>query len=163
MTKKEHKAKEKKTQIEDKVELQEFEETKRQLARALADYQNLQRRVDEEKSVIGKFAAQYLLLQLLPIAENLSQATEHAPEEEKKSSWFTAVSISVNQLKELLKKEGSEEINPQNGQFDPNEHEAVDVIEGQEDNKVVRVMQKGYMLHGKVIQAARVQVSKKVV
>lgn len=137
------------------------QELKGQLQRALADYQNLQRRVAEERIVLGKFATQYLLLELLPIVDQLEQAVETAPEEEKKSVWFRAVAISVKQLKDIVKKEGIEDIAASNIDFDPNEHEAIDTAEGKEDNKVIAVIQKGYRLHDKVIVAAKVRVSKK--
>lgn len=152
---------EKSEDIASKGQGQNNEELKAQLQRALADYQNLQRRVEDERIAISKFATQYLILELLPIVDNLEQAVGTAPEEEKKSVWFQAVQMSVGQLKDLLKKEGIEEIAPTDLQFDPHEHEAIDSVPGQEDNKVVDVLQKGYKLHGKVIRAAKVRVSKR--
>lgn len=132
-----------------------------QLKRALADYQNLQRRVQEERIMIGQFATQSLLLELLPIVDNLDQTVETAPNDEKNSVWFKAVEISVKQLKDILKNEGVEDLAPDGKQFDPNEHEAVDTVAGEEDDKVAQVLQKGYKLHGKVIRAAKVRVSKR--
>lgn len=128
--------------------------------RAMADYQNLQRRVAEDRQSMIKFATEEILMQLLPVVTHLETAVLTAPSEDKKSGWFAAVTISVGQLKDVLKKEGLEEINPEDKQFDGNEHEAVDVIEGK-DNRIIKVYEKGYKLHGKVVKAARVQVGKK--
>ena len=69
--------------------------------------------------------------------------------------------MSVTQLKDVLQKEGIEEINPVNELFNPEEHEVVDVQEGEEENKIITVVQKGYALHGKVIRPARVKVIKR--
>lgn len=139
---------------------QKNEELELAAKRALADYQNLQRRYVEEKQALSKFATQNLLMELLPLVDHLDQAVITAPEEEKQSGWFTAVAMIAKQLKDLLAREGLEEINPHGEQFDPNQHEVVDVIAGEEPDKIMQVYQKGYALNGKVIRVAKVQVSK---
>lgn len=133
-----------------------------QLQRALADYQNLQRRVEEERHALSRFANQVLLLELLPIFEHLQQIVAFAPEAEKQSSWFAPLAMTVSQLQDVFKHEGVEEINPIGEMFNPNEHEAVDTVAGDEDNKVVTVLSRGYILRDKVIKEARVTVSKRL-
>ncbi len=150
-----------KNEANDAKSLGDVQDLHDQLKRALADYQNLQRRVTEEKEAIGKFATQILLLELLPVIGNLEQVVASAPDDEKKSSWFAGLVIVLTQLHEVLKKQGVEEINPANEQFNPEQQEAVDVVEGEEEGKVVQVLQKGYTLHGRVIQVAKVKVAKK--
>lgn len=141
--------------------LVEKEEYKVQAQRAMADYQNLQRRVAEERTSIGQFATQMLVSDLVPALDHLDLAINTAPEDEHKSSWFQAATMSVKQIKDVLAKAGVTEINPENEVFDPNHHEAVDVVDGDEDDKITKVHAKGYAMHGKVIRPARVQVSKK--
>lgn len=147
--------------VEEANQDDKIEELTAQVKRALADYQNLQRRVQEERQAIGQFATQQVLFALLPIVDQLEQVVETAPKEEQQSAWFQATAMSVKQLQELLKKEGVESITPEGAPFDPNEHEAIDTTEGEEDDKVAQVFQKGYKLHGKIIRAAKVRVSKR--
>lgn len=133
-----------------------------QLKRALADYQNLERHVLKEKETIGKFATQLFLTELLPIVDNITKAVETAPEHEQKSAWFTAVAMSMKQLQDLLQREGVVVLNPVNEVYNPNEQEVVDVIEGNTDNVIVAVLEKGYKLHDKVLKPAKVRVARKV-
>jgi molecular chaperone GrpE len=132
-----------------------------QLKRALADYQNLEKRIAEGRSELTSWATGNLLIQILPVLDNLEKAMEGMNEEEKKSGWAKGVEMSVKQLKEVLKGEGLEQIDIRaDGQFDPALHEAVDTKEG-EDDRVLEVVTKGYNLKGKVLRPARVVVGRK--
>src|SRR3990167_6838632 len=116
---------------EDVKKLKEELETQKKLyLRALADYHNLEKRINEGKEEESKQATRRIVLRLLPFLDNLE------------------------------KEEGIEEIDIQGKQFDPEQAEAVDIVEGQEENKVADVLQKGYALSGKVIRPAQVRVTK---
>ena len=130
-----------------------------QLKRALADYQNLEKRIAEGRSELTSFVGASLINKLLPVLDHLETALLGASDEEKASGWYKGVELSVTQLKQILKEEGVEVIIAE-GQFDPALHEAVDTKEG-EDNKILEVVQKGYTLHGRVLKPARVIVGKK--
>ena len=67
--------------------------------------------------------------------------------------------MSLKQLHQVLQSEGLDEIGT-DGQFDPTLHEAVDIRVG-EDNKILEVIRKGYLLSGKVLRPAQVVVGKK--
>ena len=132
---------------------QELEEVKKRYLRALADYQNLQKRVEKEKELIAFEATAKVIKDFLEIFDDLEKAEIFVKDK--------GLSLIKDKFKKLFKKWGVEEIKIKGEKFDPQLAEVVDTIEG-EDNKVVKVFQKGYKLNGRVLRVAKVQVSKKV-
>ena len=153
--------------LEDFQKLQnEFEEVKglsinldNQLKRAVADYQNLEKRVAEGRSEINSWAVTDLLGRIAGVMHYFDQAFKGVSEEEQKSGWFKGVQMATMQLKQVLKEQGLEEVEA-DGHFDPGSHEAVDTKEG-EEGQVLEVVEKGYTLNGKILKPARVIVGKK--
>lgn len=128
------------------------EEFKNKYLRALADYQNLEKRVNEEKFEIMKMANKNLLVKILPFLDNLEKAEIFIKDE--------GLKISKNHFLQILKETGLEEIDLLNKDFDPNLAEAVDIVPGKEDNKVMEVLRKGYKFEEKILRVAQVKVSK---
>ena len=135
-----------------KSKQEEVENIKNQLKRALADYSNLQKRFEEEKKYLIKYANANLLLKLVSVLDSLEEAKKHLQNE--------GLDLSIKKYKETLHTEGINEIDSEGKKFDPNFHEAVEVVEGKEDGKIVEVLQKGYTLDDKVLRPAKVKVSK---
>ena len=75
------------------------------------------------------------------------------------AEWRQGVEYIHSQLMNTLHSHGLAEINPEGKEFDPQKHEAVEMIEGK-DNMVIEVIQKGYELNGKVVRVAKVKVGK---
>lgn len=138
------------SQEELKVKLVEAEAGR---IRAIADYQNLEKRIAKEKESLGEFIASALIIEILPVLDNLEAAAKHVND--------TGLNLAVDQFKTVLKNIGLEEIKSEGSEFDPNFHEAIEAVEGEEDNKIIEVMNKGYKVMGKVIRPAKVKVSKK--
>lgn len=138
---------------------EQFESLNSQLKRALADYQNLEKRVADGRSQLSSFVGAGIITNLLPVINHFDQAVMGAGEDEKKSGWFKGVEMALKQLKAVLKQEGLEEIEAKD-EFDPSLHEAVDTTEG-EDGKIIKVTELGYRLNGKVIKPVKVVVGKK--
>lgn len=140
-----------------------FEEVSNQLKRAVADYRNLERRVAEGRSELNTWASADLVERILPTLDHLEMVVELGKpilsEKEELKEWFRGVELAVSQLKSTLKDEGLDEI-AADGQFDPNLHEAVDTKPG-EENRILKVAQRGYTLKGKVIRPAKVVVGRK--
>ena len=130
----------------------ELEDIKNQLKRALADYSNFQRRVEEEKRSLARFASGNLLARFLGILDILEQAAKHEQNE--------GVDLAIKKFKEVLASENVKEIEALGHKFNPALQEAVEVVKGEEENKVIEVLEKGYLLEGKVIRPAKVKVSK---
>lgn len=134
---------------------QQVEEFKNKYLRALADYQNLEKRVSDERFELMKMANKNLLIKILPFLDNLEKAEIFIKDK--------GLKISKEHFLQILKEVGLEEINLLNKDFDPNLAEAIDIVPGIEDNKVVEVLRKGYMYEGKIIRVTQVKVSKKVI
>ena len=128
-------------------ENEEFKNLENQLKRALADYQNLEKRVQAEKSDWVKTANKGLLLRILPALDNLMLAQKHTQDE--------GVKLSVNQILTAFKDEGVERIETLGKDFDPTVMEAVSTADG-EKGKIVEEIRAGYTLFGQVLRPAQV-------
>ena len=129
---------------------------KNQLARALADYDNLRKRVEREREDLEKLAGLKLILRILPILDNLKAAQNHLKD--------AGLAITIGELENILKDEGVEEIKPNKGDnFDHNLHEVTEVVENsQEENKIEEVVLSGWKFtDGIIIRPAKVRVGKK--
>ncbi|MDO8429622.1 MAG: nucleotide exchange factor GrpE [Candidatus Daviesbacteria bacterium] len=129
-----------------------------QLKRAVADYQNLEKRVAEGRSELSSWATGELLKKMLPILDHLEKAVAGMSQEDRKSGWAKGVEMAVKNFKETLKSEGLEEIKVE-GKFNPSLHEAVDMKDG-EDGEVLEVAETGYNLNGKILRPAKVIVGR---
>jgi molecular chaperone GrpE len=128
--------------------------------RAAADYQNFKRRVDQERSEFAQLANAALIINLLPIIDDLERALENVDAHLAGLTWLDGVRLIHRKFQGLLEMNGVAEI-PAHGQdFDPNVHEAVMYAEG-EAGKVLNVAQKGYTLGGRVLRPAMVVVGGK--
>lgn len=137
--------------IELKKQTDEF---KNKYLRAIADYQNLEKRVGDERIELFKIANQGLLIKILPFLDNLEKAEIFVKD--------PGLKISKDHFMQILKETGLEEIDILSKDFDPVSSEAVDIVPGKEDNKVIEVLRKGYKFGDKIIRVAQVKVSKKV-
>lgn len=132
----------------------QVEEFKNKYLRAIADYQNLEKRVGEERFELMKMANKNLLIKILPFLDNLEKAELFVKDQ--------GLKISKDHFVQILKDAGLEEMDLLNKDFDPVYSEAVDIIEGKEDNKIMEVLLKGYMFEDKILRVAQVKVSKKI-
>lgn len=133
-------------------EKKEIEELKGQLARALADYDNLRKRTEAEREVWVKFAAQNILAKILPVLDTLEVAQNHLKDR--------GLAIAINQFREVLKEVGLEEVRPQKGDnFDPKIHEAVESIVGGKHGQIAETILPGWRFNdGPVVRFAKVKV-----
>jgi molecular chaperone GrpE len=135
---------------EENTELSNLEN---QLKRALADYQNLEKRIASEKSSWILASNKNLLLRLLPGLDSLLLAEKHTQDE--------GVKLSIKHFLGILENEGVKKIEAIGKDFDPNLMEAITTQEG-EDNKVLEEVRSGYMLFETVLRPAQVIVGKSV-
>lgn len=124
---------------------------KHQLARALADYQNLQKRVARESHDIVRRENRELLGRLLGVLDILEKAGSHTADE--------GLALAVTQFKQVLSDFGVKEIEVRaQDKFDPRLHEAVDVVLGKKEGLIAEVVSKGYKFAEEVLRPARVKV-----
>ena len=142
--------------IEDNSELVECkaqnETLKQQYLRTLADYKNLEHRMDQERFRMRNSVKREFVEQLLPVLDNLQQAEVFNTDPGLRM---------VNSLfQQSLQNLGVEEVHLLGTEFDPAKAEAIEAIVGKQDNIVVEVLQKAYQIDGSVIRHGKVKVSK---
>ncbi len=130
--------------------------------RARADFFNYKKEETERISKLIKYGNEEFILKLLPVLDNLDIAEKELPEELKNNQWAEGVLKTKNQIINFLKNQGIEEIKSLKERFNPNFHEAVDVVEkdNYESGIIIEEIKKGYLFHGKVLRPAKVKVSK---
>jgi len=121
--------------------------------RAEADFENYKRRVEQERTESAKFAGMPLILNILPIVDDLDRAFKSIPEKLTHLTWTDGIRLIHRKLQATLEAQGVTEIKALGETFDPSVHEAVGQTLG-EEGKVVEEAQKGYKLHGRVIRPA---------
>ena len=138
----------------------EVNDLKNKYAMAYADTQNMQKRLQAEADMNKKYRIQSFANEILPVLDNLERAL-NSDENKKDEGFYKGVQMIYDQLVDALKKEGVEEIDCLNKDFDPNFEQAImqEKVEGTESNKVIEVSQKGYMLKDRVLRAAMVKTS----
>lgn len=124
-------------------------ETEDKWKRALADYHNLEKRIISEKESFVKFSNGQLWEKLLPVVDDLELCEKHLKDQ--------GLNLTLTKLKEILKNEGVREIDVQGKDFDPQLMEAVEIVEGPK-NKVIEILNKGYLFGEKVLRHAKVKV-----
>ena len=134
---------------------EELETVKSMLARALADYDNLSKRVDRERADLGKIVSVGVIVRLLPVLDNLESAQTHLKDQ--------GLAISIGEFKRVLSEEGLNEIKPKIADvFDENTMEAIEVTAGTSDNMISEVVLVGWQFtSGTVVRHAKVKVTKK--
>lgn len=129
--------------------------------REVAESENFKKRMQRDKADAIRYANEALVRDLLPVADNLEWALDHAGESAD-TSIFEGIKLTLRMLRDVLTKHGVSEAPSQPGDpFDPAIHEAMGMEPSAEwpANTVLRVQQKGYRLGDRLIRAARVVVS----
>lgn len=127
------------------------EELEDQVKRTLADFQNREKRIFEERQEWIKTASRDLIVRLLPVLDTIILAKQHDKSE--------GLRIAVQQFLDVLKAEGVEQIKTEGKDFDPILMECVQTEVGTE-GKVLKEIRMGYELNGRVIRPALVKVGK---
>lgn len=127
--------------------------------RAEADFDNYRKRVEQEKGDIVRFSNTSLILNLLPVLDDMERAFKSLPDKLGHMTWTDGIRLIQRKLQATLEAQGVSEIKAVGESFDPAVHEAVAQGAG-EEGKIVEELQKGYKLHGRVIRPAYVVVGK---
>jgi molecular chaperone GrpE len=128
-----------------------------QCQRAQADYLNLKRRTEQEKGEMTQFANSMLILNLLPVLDDLDRALNSVSSTLAGLTWVEGVRLIYRKLEAVLQAQGISDIKAIGERFDPNIHEAVLHREG-EEGVVLEEVQKGYRLQDRVIRPSMVVV-----
>lgn len=151
---------------EEKTKESELEEKLKDLndkyIRLLAEYDNFRKRAAREIEEILRTANEKMIIELLPILDDLDLATAHKNDKETLEKYVKGIELIENKLRDVLAQAGLEPMEVVGKPFDPNFHDALIQIETNEYDSgiVASENQKGYMLSGKVIRHPKVIVSK---
>ncbi len=155
---------EKKIENEEKSESREIEDVRRErdeykekYLRKLAEMDNYRKMLEKEKNMELERCKADIIKEFLEPYENLQRALNSIKEGRE------GIELVLKQMDKALKNLGLKEIDANGKKFDPMLHEAIGIVNGDEDDMVVKVYQKGYTLNGMVLRHAKVLVSKKEV
>ncbi len=140
----------------------ERDDLKNRLLRTAADLENFRKRTSREKEELRKYGIDRVVLELLPVLDNLERALEHADKAENASSVIDGVKMVQRQFVGALQKHGVQGFESKGTEFDPQKHEAIQQVESEEypTGTVVEEYQKGYYLHDRLIRPAMVVVAR---
>ena len=135
------------------------------MLRAAAEHENFKKRINRETLDFQKFANESLIKELLPIVDNLERAVESSGQGQIQGMAIVeGVQMTLKEIYKVLERFNLKSLESEGKPFDPNFHQAVLQQETSEhpENTVLKEMQKGYILHDRLIRPAMVVVSKAV-
>ena len=136
---------------------QELDDLKSQLVRALADYDNLRKRVEKEREDFRRNLSVSIILRLIPVMDNLEEAQKHLKD--------SGIAITIKGFEDVLREEGIQRINISVGDsFDEKLHEVTEVVDSdKKDGIIANEVVSGWKFEdGAVIRHAKVKVYKKI-
>jgi len=134
--------------------------------RCQADFENYKKMQNEAQKDMIRYAAQNILLEIIPVVDNFHAATAHIPKGQESDGWVTGIMYIQKQLENVLSENGVSEIMVKEGDnFNPVLHEA---LEGEKcehcadgnkfENKIKKIVQKGYKIGERIIRPVKVVV-----
>ena len=130
--------------------------------RAMAEMENFKKRLQKEKDEQMAYAAESVLADLLPTLDNLDLAIQYGSKDEACKDTIMGVEMTKKLLLDAIKKHGLEPVGTPGEAFNPEFHEAIAQEEHQDvpAGHIINIMQKGYVLKGRLLRSAKVTVCK---
>lgn len=156
------KKKKKKTSKEIIAELElQIKDLKNTMLKDRADLVNVKKRLEKERIIERKYAAMSISKALITPIDHLDLALKHEVINEENKSIMQGFKIIQEQFIKALEDEGVSEVDALGEEYDPNFHQAImtEKVEGTEPNKVLEVLQKGYLFKDRLIRPAVVKIS----
>jgi molecular chaperone GrpE len=140
----------------------EIKQLQDRILRMAAEMENTRKRLERERSDGISFANDSMIRGLLPVIDNLERAVQHGEKETNCQSLLEGVRMTLKSVGDVLERFGCTSFESLGKPFDPKYHEAVMQQESTEypEKTVIQELQKGYMLHDRLIRPAMVVVSK---
>jgi len=142
----------------------QLNEQKEKVLRLSAEFENFKKRKQREIDEFKKFANETVFRQVLSVVDNLERAIDSSTDAVEETSLLEGVKLTHKEILKLFESFNVKVIEADNQPFDPNFHQAVTHAQNNDvpDNTVTNVLQKGYLLHDRLLRPAMVVVSKKV-
>jgi len=140
--------------------IKELEDLNSRYLRLQADFNNYKKRVEKDRESLFAYATQDLLTKLLPAIDNFDRAMSSATD--KNDGFYHGMDLIYQQLIDVLKNNGLEEIKALGEKFDPNLHHGVSQEESNEhdEDTIIEVFQKGYKVKDRVLRPSMVKITK---
>ncbi len=138
---------------------QQLNEYKDKLLRSQAEVQNIRQRAERDIQNAHRYGSERLINDILPVVDSLERGLQNGADNDPMRE---GLQLTLGMLEKALVKHGVEIINPKVGEgFNPEHHQAMSM---QQDDKakantILSVMQRGFMLNGRVLRAAMVVVA----
>ncbi len=145
-------------------EVKKGKESQDKMLRNQADLENTRKRIDRQMQEFIKFANEGLVLDLLNVLDDLERTVNLAEDsKEDLPAFLKGIEMILAHLYEMLKEHGVKPIEAEGKIFDPHFHEALMQVENKDlpEHTITEVLQKGYLIHERVLRTAKVKVSKK--
>jgi molecular chaperone GrpE len=127
--------------------------------RAKAETENVRRRAEEDVAKAHKYGIEKFAADLLAVKDSLEAAL--AAENATIESLHSGVELTLKQLEQVFERQSIRTVDPAGQKFDPHQHQAISALPSErEPNTVINVLQKGYLLHDRVLRPALVTVAK---
>lgn len=144
------------------MEMETLDSLKDQILRLRADFENTKKRLERDKLEAIKFSNERLLIEILPIVDNLDRAMASLAEGHDPEMVKQGLAIAQEELHQVLEFHGVRMVKTERGtEFDPKIHEAVAAVETSEvkEGAIVDEIQKGYLLSGRLIRPSKVRIA----
>lgn len=132
--------------------IKETDDWKNKYLRALADYQNLERRIQQKILEDKKNAARDVIIKFIPLIDDLVKAQAEIKNE--------GLKLIIDKFDAVLKTENVQRKNCLNQKYDESIMECISIVEGKNDDEVVEEVRPAYFLNGEIIRTAQVIVAK---
>jgi molecular chaperone GrpE len=141
---------------------QEAEENYTRLLRLAADMENLKKRQERERGELSQFANENLIKELLPVVDNLERALEHGRQLEAPAALLEGIEMVHQGFLKALDRFGVTPLDSLGRQFDPAFHNAMmqEEASGVPDCSITKELQKGYLIHQRLLRPAMVVVAR---
>lgn len=132
-----------------------------QYLRTMADLDNLRKRTAREKEDYFRYASLPVLKKILPVVDDLERALQMSEGNKDYDTLHKGLAMITRRMHEIVMEEGAQKIEAVGQPFDPQFHQplAVEASSEHPENTVIEELQKGYVLHGRVIRPSLVKVS----
>ena len=142
---------------------EEIESLKDQVLRAKAEVQNVRRVAEQEVRKARLYGVESLAKNFLSVGDNLERAIESLNEDSKPEDLEEGLRLILKSYEDALETGGIISIDPKGEPFNPEQHEALSVIENEdlEPNSIIEVIQRGFMIQDRVLRPAKVIVTQK--
>lgn len=130
--------------------------------RLYAEFDNFRRRTQKEKADLIKYGGEEIILSILPVVDDMERALSHHKDAKDHKPLQEGLDLILQKTKSILTAKGVQPMEPKGEAFDPELHDAITNIPATSDDmkgKVAEVVEKGYLLNGKVIRHAKVVVA----